>query len=146
MKRVLFSLALLTVSSVAVSDKPHGGSWKDAKVADITVHAAGGTEGKGYVVVTFAANGAGGPSCASGYPRSVVIDISTPGGAFAAAISQSAFLMGPLGTVTVTGTGTCSVSPSIETVDSVQETQRDPGRAELYNGNPAGLRPPQSGH
>ena len=84
MRHTLFPIALLALSGVAASDQPHEGSWKDAKVTDIMAYTAGGHEGKGYVVVTFAANGTGTPNCASGYPRSVVIDLSTPGGAYAA--------------------------------------------------------------
>jgi hypothetical protein len=141
MKSVLFSLALLAVSSAAVSDQPRGGSWKDAKVTDITAHTAGGTEGKGYVVVTFAANGTGIASCASGYPRSVVIDVSTPGAAYAAAMAQSAFLSGmPL---TVTGTGACNVVPNVETAASVQETPRDLANFTI---NGSAQHPPQPGH
>jgi hypothetical protein len=118
MKRALFNLTFLALSGVAASDQPHGGSWKDVKVIEVTVYTAGGTSGKGYVVVTFTANGTG-PSCANGYPRSVAIDSSTPGGAFAAGIVQYAFLIGaPL---TVTGTGACSVIPNTETLDSIQE-------------------------
>jgi len=115
MQRVLFLLALLAVSSVAVSDKPHGGSWKDVNVTDITAYTTGGPEGKGYLIVTFSSNGTGTPSCASGYPRNLAI-----AGGFAAAIVQSAFLsQAPL---TVTGTGTCDVSPTTETMASVHET------------------------
>jgi len=127
MQRVLFSVTLLALSSMAVSDQPHGGTWKDAQVADITVYTTGGNEGKGYVVVTFAANGTGTPSCASGYPRSVVIDMSTPGGAYAASIAQSAFIIGS-SSLTVTGTGNCSVTPTIETAASVQENSPMMGR------------------
>ena len=141
MQRVLFSVTLLALSSMAVSDQPHGGTWKDAQVADITVYTTGGNEGKGYVVVTFAANGTGTPSCASGYPRSVAIDFSTPGGGgFAAAVMQSALLSGM--PVTVTGTGSCSVSPTIETVASVQETGRT-GPMTMSSGP---VPPSQPGH
>ena len=140
MKPALLCLALLALSSVAVSDQPHGGSWKDAQVADITVHADGGHDGKGYVVVTFAANGTGTPHCASGYPRSVVVDISTAGGAFAAAVMQTSLLSGM--PVTVTGTGSCSVSPTIETVASVQET----GHTGPMTMNSGALPRPQPGH
>ena len=122
MKRALFPLTLLALSSVAASDQPHG-SWKDAQVTDVTVYAAGGPAAKGYVVVTFAANGTGTPSCANGYPRSVAIDLSAPGGAFAAAIMQTAFLTGT-SSLTVTGTGTCSLIPNAETLASIEEHSR----------------------
>jgi len=127
MRHTLFPIALLALSGVAASDQPHEGSWKDAKVTDIMAYTAGGHEGKGYVVVTFAANGTGTPNCASGYPRSVVIDLSTPGGAYAASIAQSAFIIGS-SSLTVTGTGNCSVTPTIETAASVQENSPMMGR------------------
>src|SRR5262249_28511195 len=97
-------LAVLALSSVAASDQPHG-VWKDAKVTDITVYTTGGTDGKGYVVVRFAANGTGTPSCASGYPKSVAIDISTIGGTMAAEMAGKSLLIGS--SLTVTGTGAC---------------------------------------
>jgi len=142
MKRVLFSLALLAMSSVAVSDQPHTGSWKDAKLTDIVVHTAGGPEGKGYVVLTFAANGTGTPNCASGYPRSVVIDLSTPAGAYAAGIAQTVRLTGT--SLTVTGTGSCSVTPTIETVASLQEGSFGPSDRAVVNG-PVSPPSPQPG-
>jgi hypothetical protein len=63
MKCALFAFALLALTRVAASDQPHAGStWKDAKVTDVTIYTVGGPSGKGYVVVTFAGNGAGTPS------------------------------------------------------------------------------------
>ena len=48
MKRLIPGLTLLlSLSSVAASDQPHG-SWKDAKVTDVTAYAAGGPAGTGY--------------------------------------------------------------------------------------------------
>ena len=142
-KQLTSFLALLLPLSSAVAADQHHGTWKDAQVADITVYTTGGNEGKGYVVVTFAANGTGTPSCASGYPRSVAIDFSTPGGGgFAAAVMQSALLSGM--PVTVTGTGSCSVSPTIETVASIQETAHT-NSLTIHSG--AVLMPqPQPGH
>jgi hypothetical protein len=110
---------LLCLASAVAADQPHG-SWKDAQVTSVVAYSAGGPAGKGYVVVTFTSNGTGTPGCASGYPRDVVIDISTPGGAFAAAIAQTAKLSSM--SVTATGTGTCTVSPTTETLASIQET------------------------
>jgi hypothetical protein len=113
---------LLSMSSVAAP--PAGGSWKDVKISDITAYTDGGPAGKGYVVITFSSNGAGTPSCASGYPRNVAIDLSTAGGGFAAAVAQSSFLSGSA--VTVTGTAACSVIPTAETLASVREVARSP--------------------
>jgi len=115
--RTVLPLALLALSSVAASDQPHG-SWKDVKITGITVYAAGGPSEKGSVVVTFAATGRGTPNCASGYPKDVVIDLSTAGGAFAASMAQAAKLTGM--SVTVTGAGTCSVTSNTETLASIQ--------------------------
>ena len=144
MRHTLFPIALLALSGVAASDQPHEGSWKDATVTDIVAYTAGGPTGKGYVVVTFAANGTGTPNCASGYPRSVVIDTSTPGGAYAAAITQSAFLSGMF--LAVTGTGACSVTPTIETAASVHETGGINSAAATMGVSPsARVRPSQPG-
>jgi hypothetical protein len=112
-----FLTLLLSLSSALAADQPHG-SWKDAHVTSIAAYSVGGPAGKGYVVVTFDANGSGTPSCASGYPRDVVIDMSTSGGVFAGALMQSAKLSGM--SVTVTGAGTCSVIPTAETLASVE--------------------------
>jgi hypothetical protein len=93
------------------------------KVTEVTVYTAAGPAGKGYVVVTFSSNGTGTPNCASGYPKNLLIDNSSgPSGAFAAAVVQSAMLS--VMTVTVTGTGSCSVNPAMETMASIQETGR----------------------
>ena len=120
MKRAaLLPLVVLSLSSTAAP--PAGSTWKDAKITDMMTYTAGGPGGKGYVVVTFSANGAGNPpSCASGYPRSVAIDLSTAGGAFAASQLKMALMAGQ--PITVTGTGSCSVIPTTETVASLEET------------------------
>lgn len=121
MKRaLLLPLAFLALSSTAAP--PAGSSWKDAKVTDVTIYTAAGPAGKGYLVVTFAANGTGTPSCASGYPKNLVIDITTDGGRMAAATVMQATMLGS--TVTVSGNGSCSVNPSMETMASIQTTAR----------------------
>ena len=88
------------------------------KITGITVYAAGDPSEKGSVVVTFTATGRGTPNCASGYPRDVVIDLSTAGGAFAASIAKAAKLTGT--SVTVTATGNCTVISNTETRASIQ--------------------------
>jgi hypothetical protein len=105
MKRALIPLALLSLSSVAASNQPQGGSLKDAKVEHVTIYASGGPGGKGCIVFTLSTNSTGTPSCANGYPRNVAIDLATAGGAMAAAMAQQSTLMGTM--LTVTGTGTC---------------------------------------
>jgi hypothetical protein len=123
MKHSALVLALL-LSMSSVAAPPPGGSWKDVKISDITVHADGGSAGKGYIVVTFSSNGTGTASCASGYPRSLVVDLSFAAGAFAASVAQASFLTGSA--VTVTGTGACSVIPTAETLASIREEARYP--------------------
>jgi hypothetical protein len=123
MKHSIVVLALL-LSMSSVAAPPPGGSWKDVMISDITVHPDGGPAGKGYIAVTFSSNGTGTPSCASGYPRNLVVDLSIAGGAFAASVAQSSFLTGSA--VTVTGTGACSVIPTAETLASIREATRLP--------------------
>ena len=123
MKHSIVVLALL-LSMSSVAAPPPSGSWKDVMISDITVHPAAGPTGKGYIVVTFSSNGTNTPNCASGYPRSLVVDLSDAGGGFAAAVAQSSFLSGSA--VTVTGTGACSVIPTAETLSSIGEVARSP--------------------
>jgi hypothetical protein len=113
-----FKLVLALLLSLSSAAAYAGSSWKDVKITDVTIYTAAGPAGKGYVVVTFAANGTGTPSCASGYPKNLVIDISAVGGAMAAAAVQQGLMTGS--TVSVTGTGGCSVNPSMETMASIQ--------------------------
>src|SRR5690242_16370089 len=122
-KRLKLLLALLLVVSSAAA-YAGGSTWTGANVINITTYPSGGPAGKGYVVITFSSNGAGTPSCASGYPRNVAIDLSTAGGGFAAAVAQSSFLSGSA--VTVTGTAACSVIPTAETLASIREVARSP--------------------
>jgi len=56
-------------------------------------------------------NSTGMPSCASGYPRNVVIDLATAGGAMAAQEVARSLLIGSL--LTVTGSGTCFASAEV---------------------------------
>jgi hypothetical protein len=122
MKRaLLLPLALLALSSTAAP--PVGSSWKDVKVTDLTIYtAAGAAAGKGYVVVTFSSSGTGTPSCASAYPRNVVIDPTPAADDRAVATVEVVMMTGT--TVTVTGTGSCSIIPSMETMASIQTTAR----------------------
>lgn len=81
-------LPVLFVSLSSVAAPLAGSSWKDAKISEITVYTDGGHDGKGYIGVTFSSNGSGTPSCASNYPRNLVVDLSTAVGAFAASVAQ----------------------------------------------------------
>jgi hypothetical protein len=117
--KLFLALILLIFSASAYAG---GSTWTGASIINMTAYATGGTEGKGYVIVTLSSNGAGTPDCARGYPRNVAIDLSTPGGAFAAALAQSARLMGA--TVTVTGAGNYTVIPTAETLASIQAAER----------------------
>ena len=121
MKRaLLLPFALLALSSTAAP--PAGSNWKDVKVTDLTIYTAAGAAGKGYVVVTFSSSGTGTPSCASAYPRNVVIDPTAAADDRAVATVQMVMMTGT--TVTVTGTGSCSINPSMETMASIQTTAR----------------------
>lgn len=122
MKKRALLLPAVFLSLASAAAPPAGSAWKDARVTDVTIYPAGGPGGKGYIVVTFASNGMGTPSCASGYPKNLVLDISTGGGGLAAAMVEQSLMMGS--TLTVTGSGTCaaSVNPPMETLASIQAT------------------------
>lgn len=118
MKRaLLIPLVFLSLLSSAATP-PAGSRWKDVKITDITIYAAGGSSGKGYVVVTFASNGLGTPSCAGDYPKNLVIDLTNPGGTLATTAVELQNTLGSL----VTVTGTCSIVPSMETLASIHLT------------------------
>lgn len=134
MKHSTLVLALL-LSMSSVAAPPAGSSWKDVTISDYTVHTDGGAGGKGYVVVTFASNGTGTPSCASGYPRDLVIDLSNAGGALAASVAEMNFLTGQPVTA-VTGTGACSVIPTTETLAAIHRAARWPSEPNGLNVSP----------
>jgi hypothetical protein len=120
MRRALIALALLAFSIATAFAGVS--TFTEAKIASTTVYTSGGSAAKGYLVVTFTSNGVGTPGCASGYPRNIVIDLSTDGGKFAATVFAKAEMLGSA--ITATGTGMCSVIPTAETLLSVQETPR----------------------
>jgi hypothetical protein len=76
MKHFKLGLALLLSLSLWASEAAYadGSVWTDAKITNIKVVTSAPTAPKGYLLVTFAANGTGTPNCASGYPRNVSID------------------------------------------------------------------------
>jgi hypothetical protein len=104
-------------NEVACAD---GSVWTDAKITNIKVVTSAPTAPKGYVLVAFATNGTGTPNCASGYPRNIAIDLSSQGGALAFAVLEKAVFGLPL-TVTVRGTGACSVVSNADTLASLEE-------------------------
>jgi hypothetical protein len=119
MKHFTLFLAFLLSSAAAYA----GGIWTDAKITNIAVYTSAPSAPKGYVLVTFASTGTGTPSCASGYPRNIAIDVSSTIGELALSEMQKSVLIGL--SVTVTGTGTCSVIPTAETLASIQTRASD---------------------
>lgn len=118
-KRFKLSLALLLSLSSAAA-YAGGGTFSDAKIISITTYTSEGAPPKGYVVVTFSGNGIGGPSCATSYPKNLVIDVSAQSGNSAAATALMALMTGQ--PVTAAGTGTCSLNSSMETMASIQNS------------------------
>jgi hypothetical protein len=123
MKHFAPFIACLLSLSIAAADQPHGGSWKDVRVTNMVTYTAEGYPPKGLVIVTLSANGTGTPSCANGYPKNLAIDITTDSGRTALAMVLSASTLGS--TVSATGTGTCSVSSTTETMASIETKVRD---------------------
>jgi len=117
MKRT-FSLTLLALASAALADQPPHGTWTDARIAGLVVYTSGGPQNKGYVVVTLQANGTGSPSCAAGYPRSVAVDLTVEGSRMALGELERSMLMGQ--SITLTGSGACTVQATVETLASVE--------------------------
>jgi len=92
------------------------GSWPGATVTTIMAATSQGAPTKGAYFVTFSAPG-NGASCGSTHNNQLVIDISSPGGAAAAAIAQFARISGAK--INAKGTGDCSVIPTYEAAASI---------------------------
>jgi len=122
MKRALIPLALLTLNATAADQPPHG-VWTDAKVTGVTLYTTGGPSGRGFLIATLSVNATGSPpTCASGYPRNVAVDVTTESGKFAGATIQQAMTTGAMlgSTITVNGTGSCTIVANTETLASIQ--------------------------
>jgi len=92
------------------------GSWSGVTVTSMTAATAQSAPTKGAYFVTFSASG-NGASCGSTHNTQLVIDLSQPGGAAAAAIVQLARISGVK--ITAKGTGDCSVIPTYEAAASI---------------------------
>lgn len=113
---LLLALAALSPAAFAA------GSWTGVTVSTIiplsSEYFVNGTATAVQVVLSASASGTP-PACSSSNRTYVVIDVSTPGGAFAAAVFQSARLSGT--TLTVVGMGNCNFESGIETLAYVEE-------------------------
>lgn len=121
--KILFALLpFLSLSvSQAANPNPAGGTWTNVTVVGMTACTAERCPPKGWIVVEVSANATGTPpTCAHDNPRSVAIDMQTAAGGFAAAILQSATLIGT--PITIAGTGTCGVDAAIESLAKVTES------------------------
>ena len=114
-------LPLLLSASVAAMN-PGGGTWANVTVTGLTACTAARCPPHGWVTVQLSANATSNPpACSSDNRNSVAIDTSEgKGGAFAAAIAQSSMMLGS--TISIIGTGNCSVDAVIETAGTVSET------------------------
>jgi hypothetical protein len=113
-----FRLCLVLLMSLSIAAAYAGGNWSDVTVTNITIYTSEGSPPRGYMVVTLSANGPSTPSCASGYPKNLVIDVTNDAGRMAAAMASEALTLDA--PVTVAGTGLCSISSSAETMASIQ--------------------------
>lgn len=102
MKLKAFLIALTMALSPAAFA---GGSWNGVTVLNTTASTSERSSPSGNVEFELSAGSTGGPGCAT-TTNYVVVDVSSPGGAFAAAILQTARLSGV--TVNLIGTGTCN--------------------------------------
>ncbi len=121
MKRFKLVAALFLSLSLWASESAYaGGTWSGVSVAEIKACTSEGCPPKGWVVVKLSAGATGTPpSCSSSNRNFVVIDTTIPAGAFAAALMQTAKLSGM--TISVAGSGSCSLDPAVETAASVTE-------------------------
>lgn len=115
--RVLFAL-LLPMSLWATEPSHPAGTWLGVKVLEVKACTPEGCPPKGRVIVKLSAGATGSPpSCSSSYRNWVAINIGEAGGAFAASLMQAARLTGM--SISVEGTGSCSLASDIETAATV---------------------------
>lgn len=113
----LIAVLIMAVAPVAAFAS---GSWSSVTVADVYAYSTLGVSPNGQIQIKLSSNSTGGPSCASSYLNYVVIDPSTNAGAALAGIFMRALSLGL--SVSIAGTGTCTINSSIESVDHVTIT------------------------
>lgn len=120
--KILFALVLPLPLSTSEAALNVGGTWQNVTVVGLTACTAARCPPHGWVTVQLSANATGNPPACSGDNRNMVaLDTAEGrGGAFAAAMMQSSMLLGT--TLTISGTGNCSVDAVIETAGTVAET------------------------
>jgi len=122
--KTLFALSVLSLAltSSEAALNPAGGSWPNATIVSVTACTAARCPPHGWVTVQLSGNATGNPpTCSNENRNSVAIDTSEgAGGGFAAAMLQSSMMLGT--SITITGTGKCSVDPVIETAGTVTES------------------------
>lgn len=114
-KKLSVAVALALASMVASA----GGSYANVGISDIWVYtgASGQNPPSGIIIVVFNSNGTGTPACSSSYKNYALIDLSAAGGVSAYAFAQTAYLAGK--TVTVDGSGACSINSQFETLADI---------------------------
>lgn len=121
--RILF--VLLAPLSLSTSEAALNlvGTWQNVTVVGLTACTAARCPPHGWVTVQLSANATGNPpACSSDNRNMVALDTAEGrGGAFPAAMMQSSMIIAT--TLTIYGTGNCSVDPVIETAATVAETR-----------------------
>lgn len=119
MKKLMFPALMVIASGAALAS----GSWSSVSVSGITNYTTEGGYAAtgGIVLVEASAAASGSPSCGSGNSRWFVIDTSTGAGAYAALLIQRALTAGT--TFSASGTGTCGIVSSMETLGSITVVQ-----------------------
>ena len=135
--KTLLALSLLSVAltSSDAATNPGGGSWTNARVVRFTSCTTERCPPHGWVTVQLSAKASGNPPpCSNDHRDSVAIDTEDKAGALAATMLQAGLLVGA--TFTVSGTGTCSVDPAMETVGTITEALGEPGHVIAHTGPP----------
>lgn len=123
--KILFALVpTLSLSASEAALNPPGGSWSNVTVVGVTACTAARCPPHGWLTVQLSADATGNPpDCSRDNRNRIALDTSEgKGGAFAAAMLQTSMLSGM--SVTISGTGNCSVDPWIETSGTVTEEAR----------------------
>jgi hypothetical protein len=110
---IRFSAILALALGAAVAQA--GGTYTGT-VSSVTAYSVPGYSPNGMVLVKFAGNLTGSPSCASSYTNYLAVDVTTAAGAEVVSLVELAYALGS--TVTVGGTGACTVDSNFETLAS----------------------------